>query len=349
MLKLLVLIFISTLTAFFLLILTIYLRYMGKKNLVERQLEELNSLSLPEVSDFSIYNPYRGEGKYLKAQLHTHTRESDGKIDTVELVRKYKDAEYSFLAITDHDKITEYRDLDDDGFLTIIGEEMTQPDPFWPLGRHISRLFVKEHLKGKAVQSRLDLTLEEGGVVVINHPSTISGLGTQRWLPSDLKDLNGFYLMEIVNHFSQTEKNIRYWHGLLKEFGPDRPVWGIAADDTHRPEDIDRDWIMVRVNEINEDDLACSLERGSFYCSQGPLVEFGVSEGSIYARTGVEMNIVFIDADHNICLQEKTMRAEFRPDGHEGFIRVEVEDPDSGKKAWSQPFWLIDKAEASCG
>lgn len=331
------------LLAFFLLVLFIYLKYMGKKGMVENQLKELNMIKLSKLTDFSLHNPYQFEGNYYKAQLHTHTTRSDGKLEPEELVKEYKEAGYTFVAITDHDKITEYRDFDDNSFITITGEEMTQPEPFWPLGHHISRLFVKEVTAKGALNERLNFTINQGGIVVINHPGTISGLGTQRWMPIELKGLDKFYLIEIVNHFSETEMNIKYWHGLLKHFGPERPIWGIASDDTHRIEDIDKDWIMVKVDEISEEGLKRALKRGSFYATQGPEIYFGADKKTVYANSEREMKLIFIDSDHNICKRVKGIESSYVVQGHEGFIRVEAIDPTSGKKAWSQPFWLLER------
>src|SRR5210317_501741 len=58
----------------------------------------------------TINNPYDGvswekEHRH-KANLHTHTTNSDGKIQPHDVVDGYKALGYSALAITDHDRVT---------------------------------------------------------------------------------------------------------------------------------------------------------------------------------------------------------------------------------------------------
>ena len=41
--------------------------------------------------------------KLLKGALHTHTTKSDGKLQPLELLRVYRDLDFDFVALTDHD------------------------------------------------------------------------------------------------------------------------------------------------------------------------------------------------------------------------------------------------------
>jgi len=255
----------------FLLAVFIYLKYTvinGKR--IKEQINRLLKKPLPHYKEFVIDNPYQKQGKYYKAQLHTHSTNSDGQLSPEELIKRYKDTGYSYLAITDHDKIThcksEYSDL-----VIISGEEMTQPRPFWPLGYHISRLFVEEKIEKGNLQSRINKTIQTGGIVVINHPSIKGNLGTQQWLPEELLRLENFFLIEIANYHSSTEDNLLYWHLLLKHSGPELSVWAIGSDDTHQAKDIDQNYIMVQTDVISKEALLLSLRKGSFYPTQGPV------------------------------------------------------------------------------
>ena len=60
-----------------------------------------------------------------RANLHSHTTVSDGALSPLEVKELYKSHGYSIVAFTDHDRIVEHRDLDDDGFLAIPGMECT--------------------------------------------------------------------------------------------------------------------------------------------------------------------------------------------------------------------------------
>lgn len=51
-------------------------------------------------------NPFRVEGKWLKANLHCHSSNSDGSKSPQEVVDTYYDGGYDVLAITDHNVIT---------------------------------------------------------------------------------------------------------------------------------------------------------------------------------------------------------------------------------------------------
>ncbi len=337
-------IYIGLLILFFLIIflfylIYIYIYYTRKSKKLNKQLDNINtSLSLT-YDDFTLKNPYNIKGSFHKAQLHTHTNKSDGKLSPEELVKNYKEKGYSFLAITDHDKITKHHDLDDDGFITITGEEMTWPRPFWPLGQHMLRLFVKERIISKDLQYIIDYTGKKG-IVVINHPSSFSGLGTQYWELEKLLNLNRIYFIEIVNHFSQEEKNIKYWHELLKKLGPEEPIWGVASDDAHLKKDIDKEWLMVKVNTISEKALYEALSKGAFYSTQGPNLEFIVNNRCIKIKSDQILELKIIDANHKIRKTILGTDFSYTVKGDEGFIRVEGLNLATDKKVWSQPFWL---------
>ena len=61
--------------------------------------------------------------KQYKANLHSHTHLSDGKLTPEELKKAYKENGYSVLAITDHERPMPHSYLDDEDFLTITGYE----------------------------------------------------------------------------------------------------------------------------------------------------------------------------------------------------------------------------------
>ena len=44
------------------------------------------------------------DGRFLKGNLHAHTTISDGRVSASESIRRYREAGYDFLAITDHRK-----------------------------------------------------------------------------------------------------------------------------------------------------------------------------------------------------------------------------------------------------
>lgn len=62
-----------------------------------------------ESQKFIFNNPYKDikwdRVKRYKANLHTHTKESDGKEEYGKVISLYKEKGYSILSITDHNKI----------------------------------------------------------------------------------------------------------------------------------------------------------------------------------------------------------------------------------------------------
>ena len=67
---------------------------------------------------------FSAKGNWYKGNLHSHTTNSDGHLTPAESVRMFRDHGYSFLAITDHDRYSDYRtDFDGDDFIIIPGYE----------------------------------------------------------------------------------------------------------------------------------------------------------------------------------------------------------------------------------
>lgn len=324
----------------FLIILSVYITYMKRAKKLNKDLDNIKTEYIRNYKNFKIINPYATKGKYYKAQLHTHSNKSDGRLTPAKLIKKYKDKGYSFLAITDHNKVISYEEFNDSNFITITGEEMTYPCPFKPLGQHLLRLFVKEKIKLENLQEIIDKTTKNRGIIIINHPSTISGLGTQCWDLKELLKLNNFSFIEISNHFSNEKNNIKYWHELLKKNGPENPIWGIASDDTHKKEDIDNDWLMVKVVDISEEALYKTLKKGAFYSTQGPILNFTVEENHIKVNSNKILQIKFINANNKLLQLNESSNCSYQVKGNEGFIRIEAIDKSTACKAWSQPFWL---------
>ncbi len=64
------------------------------------------------------------DGTYFKANLHSHSTCSDGRLTPEELKKIYKEHGYSVLAYTDHDLMIDHSDLADEDFLPLLGYEV---------------------------------------------------------------------------------------------------------------------------------------------------------------------------------------------------------------------------------
>ena len=69
---------------------------------------------------------------YYKANLHTHSTVSDGKLTPEQLRSAYKEKGYSILAITDHSVMVEHQHLSQPDFLMITGVEIDVMESFVP-------------------------------------------------------------------------------------------------------------------------------------------------------------------------------------------------------------------------
>ena len=79
--------------------------------------------------------PFDKPGKFRKGNIHTHSTCSDGTLPPGEVCRRYREAGYHFLAITDHFleqfgyPIVDTRPFRTEGFTTLIGAELHAPIP----------------------------------------------------------------------------------------------------------------------------------------------------------------------------------------------------------------------------
>ena len=65
-----------------------------------------------------------------KANLHSHSNLSDGRLTPEELIRAYREAGYSILAITDHEASYDHTAASGPDFLMVTGyEAYIRPSP----------------------------------------------------------------------------------------------------------------------------------------------------------------------------------------------------------------------------
>ena len=69
------------------------------------------------------------EKNYYKANLHCHTRYSDGRAAREAVKEEYKKRGYSAVAFTDHEHLINSKDLSDEDFVAITGVELSVTGP----------------------------------------------------------------------------------------------------------------------------------------------------------------------------------------------------------------------------
>lgn len=285
-----------------------------------------------------IRNPYASPGQFRKAQLHAHTTASDGRFSPEELLRMYQAAGYSFVCITDHNRITRAPILNSDQFLAVAGTEDTVSRLLPPLGPHMVRLFVDAPLRTGFAQERVDRTRAAGGLVSLCHPSWTGNLGTGAWTAEAMAGLRGVHLVEIWNVHSRSDEDVRRWVAALRAQGAAKGSWGVAVDDCHHRGQFNRGWIMVKVPAISMEALRVALLAGAFYASSGPSVELTVDGSRIEVKLSERAQIQFIDWDGRVRAELMDSAGRYAVRGDEGYVRVEARS--SGGQVWSQPLWL---------
>lgn len=303
---------------------------------------EVGPKTFTALNSFTIHDPYAKAGEWYKVQLHVHTAASiDSQWPSDAALQAYADRDYDFVALSDHDIVTLPSRVPD-GLVVIPAEENTVPNPYYPLGSHAVFLFVTEHVTAPSIEERFKTVTARGGLVSLAHPSWNGNLGHGKWELWQALVVPQFSLVEVFNPFSNTQRDEAFWHEIVMQRGPDRPVWAIAVDDAHDASAIDRGWTMVKASSKTLDGLKDALDRGSLYPTTGLQPEFWVAAGMIHTSIAEFVRIEFVDGHGTVVkrLLEAT-EGSYEPAGHEGFIRIRLYDPATGNRAWSQPFWLL--------
>ena len=190
---------------------------------------------------------------------------------------------------------------------------------------------------------------QSGGIAIFAHPhwlredywerDVLESLGNY----TGIEILNGDYVAGLTNIATDT------WDRLLSM---GRKVWGFGGDDFHNPNEFNKVWNTVRVNEKSTDNIVKALMEGSFYVSTGvELSEVKSENDQIYVA--IEDNCFtsryykffrFIGRDGEILDTQisKNPTAIYRTRGDELYARVHVL-LETGQMAYTQPFFLDGK------
>lgn len=298
--------------------------------------------------DREFADPFAASGHWYKGNLHTHTTCSDGALDPPDVVARYQEAGYDFLAITDHRTVTPVESADDD-FLVLLGAELDGDRGEVAESVHVvtfglSKVAVPP--ENPSVAEAIVWAKEHGGEALIAHPYW-SGL-----VASDLLRWEGHLGVEVFNtgcHFEIAKGySAVHWDDLL---GRGRRLWGFAVDDSHHhssadgPVDTAKAWVMVKAEELTREAILASLRAGLFYSSWGPAIhEITVAQGEIRARTSPVKEISFVAqrwAGGSVFAADNGTRTEaaYRLRGREEYVRVECRDA-SGRWAWANPIFF---------
>ena len=287
--------------------------------------------------------------QWYKGNTHTHTINSDGDSTPDEVVRWYRERDYHFLVLSDHNFLTEVEGLNSlfaarEQFLIINGEEVT--DNFGESRIHVNGLNLREVVPPQGgsnavdtLQRNVDAIRSVGGVPHINHPNF-------RWsLTADqMRQVRNNKLFEIYNGSPSVNNHggggspglEAMWDNILSS---GKLIYGIAVDDAHHfkgefsPDRLNpgRGWVVVRAPRLSAAAIMEGLEAGRFYASTGvSLSDLQVDDQGIEIAIQQEPTFKytthFIGDGGRLLSKAHGLKARYRFQGGERYVRARVVD-----------------------
>ncbi len=319
---------------------------------------------------------------HYKANLHTHSKLSDGEMSVEEVKSRYQEKGYSIVAFTDHELFVKHNDLTDDKFLAINGFEIivNQPKRFGKT-YHLNFLakdpdekrfpayseeyfFFKNWPETKAkvdpetqyikmpriydvaeVNKLVASGRENGFLVTYNHPA---------WSMQDYSDyigLEGIWGVEFYNHGctemdgfdDNTMKPIEDFLHVGKR------VFPLATDDAHNLQTVGGGWVWIAAESLDYATVMAALERGDFYASIGPEIsELSLEDGILTVKCSPARRvIVTTERRHN-----RSVRAKEGESLTEATIDLrryfeETEQTKNNPDFFSDPFFRVTVEDAN--
>lgn len=293
-----------------------------------------------------LLNPFETAGQWFKANLHTHTAESDGKTPLDMRIQQYRSAGYSILSITDHNMVVPVAERSTEEFLLVNGTENGVPGFREGHRFHVLCLNVPVDMQcddWDEPNAVFRMVNESGGIAFLAHPYW-SACNAQ-----DIARIEGCAGIEVWNSSQwgggHSTASV-HWDMALDL---DMRIPAIAADDTHSGPGGDWDlctgYTMMKMAELSVEALMAALRSGCWYSSTGPeILHFNVRDGIARARFSEASEVRFLGwgprgrrfwRERHGLLTE----AEVEVDDYWRYVRLEVED-DQGHVAWSNPIFL---------
>lgn len=260
--------------------------------------------------------------KFYKANLHTHTNMSDGRLSPEEVKAEYKKHGYSVVAFTDHEHVIDHSDLRDDDFLPITSCEiaikqfkdkstMKQLDMkvthlnLYALDPHnavtpcyssVYDHFINDNCRGKFTPADTDFDREYShrGISEVVRIAKENGFIVAYNHPSwslesavDYLGYDGFFAVEIFNTSCKKEglnDDEAVYDQMLRN---GKRLFCTACDDSHNLDGFD--------SQYND-------SFGGWVCINAEKLEYGeimdaLQKGDFYASTGPVIHSLVLDGD----------------------------------------------------
>ena len=289
----------------------------------------------------NLFDPQK---PFFKGNLHTHTTNSDGRMNPDDVIERYQAAGYDFLALTEHWKISVESPRFYKNMLLLPGVELDYNllnEVIHVVGVNVDpSLLTRVDRKQTARRGIREIRLA-GGRAILAHPAwSLNTVET-------LRQLTDLTAVEIYNSVSALPWNgdradamllldIAAAHGLLLNT--------VASDDAHFYTGEDRtSFIMLQADELTAEGINRALDAGAFYASRGPRFRQIEIEGDeIRVECEPVRQIVFhsdLPYVRNRCVcGDNLTEATYKINSErlERFVRVILID-GQGRRAWANP------------
>ena len=307
--------------------------------------------------------PYSVYPRWYKGNTHAHTVNSDGDSSPDAVARWYKEHDYDFVVITDHNFLTPVHGLNgllaaEEKFLVLSGEEVTdrfESPPGRTFALHLNAINLSRTLPPagggsvhEVLQANLDSVNAAGALAQINHPNFHWSISAE-----NLYNLKGYVLFEIWNTSTNCNNlggggypgTEALWDSVLTM---GRLVYAVASDDAHEfkvqgPQysNPGGGFVQVRADSLEPKALAAALERGDFYSSTGVTLKDIKITGKSYTvefeqRGQTRHTVYFIGRGGKVLQTSYDSPAVYRITGKESYVRAKIVD-SNGRVAWTQP------------
>ncbi len=322
------------------------------------------------------------DSKRFKGNIHSHTINSDGHLTPEQAKVYYKSQGYAFLALTDHETYSDYRDeLNDENFIIIPGIEASAnlvhgQGPFagkLKKTHHVLGLLGPSHMQAKATktpfthlekytpssecdewnglasaQALVNALHERGLVVTYNHPSW------SRVSLEEFANLENIFALEMYNYGTAIECALGHgtvhWDALL---AAGKNVWGFASDDNHNQPKLPDSFggaMVVCAENLSHDAIMQSMLDGNFYSTSGvDIVQWGIEGNTVTVQCSPVRQIDFIvggnvgDGETIYCQDIQDSLTTASYTLKGSERYVRIECTDKyGRKAWTNPY-IIQK------
>jgi hypothetical protein len=245
-------------------------------------------LSTPAATSGSSPAP-----RWYKGALHTHTIHSDGTVTPAQLLQRFRDAAFDFVAITDHNTTTHASDAalhTSASPLWIIGEEVTTPAghaSVWGLGSG-DWIDFRVSKGDPRIRDLVAAARQRGAIFSINHPaSECLGCG---WEHDVVEGIDG---IEVSNgRHGEVDAALARWDALL-QMG--RRITGVGTSDWHSaPSPIDVAHSRVYAQALTQQSILDAIRAGRVMVMLGGNVlppDIVVRHGELQAGLGESIAI----------------------------------------------------------